>query len=150
MHDHQKTRQLVSLFVAAQHFGVRIEAVRDILGAQQLAKVPLATPEIAGVLNLRGRIVTAIDLRRRLGMEKGQRQASDTTMNIVVDHQGELYSLLVDRVGDVLTLATGRFEADAGSLPPRWRGLAHGIFRLDDGLLIELDVDRILALQAAA
>lgn len=144
-----ETRQLVSMMVAEQQFGVRIDAVRDILGFQQLAKVPLAAPEIAGVLNLRGRIVTAIDLGRRLGIQHGRARSTDQAMNIVVDHRGELYSLLVDRVGEVLTLGHDRFEADTSSLPPQWRPLAHGIFRLDDALLIELDIERVLALVPA-
>ena len=141
-----ETRQLVSMIVAEQQFGVAIEAVRDILGFQRLARVPLAAPEIAGVLNLRGRIVTAMDLGRRLGIQHGTARSPDQTMNIVVDHRGELYSLLVDRVGEVLTLGNGRFAADTSCLPPRWRPLAHGVFRLDDALLVELDVERLLAL----
>ena len=83
-------RQLVSMSVAEQQFGVRIDAVRDILGIQQLAKVPLAAPEIVGVLNLRGRIVTAIDLGRRLGIQHGAARSTERAMNIVVDHRGEL------------------------------------------------------------
>lgn len=140
-------RQLVGMVVAEQRFGVRIDAVRDILGFQQLAKVPLAPVEIAGVLNLRGRIVTAVDLARCLGVERARALPTDQAMNIVVDHRGELYSLLVDRVGDVLTLGEERFEADTSRLPAAWRPLAHGIFRLDDALLVELDVERVLALQ---
>ena len=141
-----ETRQLVSMVVAEQQFGVQIDVVRDILGAQQLAKVPLAAREIAGVLNLRGRIVTAIDLGRRIGSPPGKGRSTEQAMNIVVDHRGELYSLLVDRVGEVLTLDDDRFEADTSSLPVQWRALAHGIFRLDDALLVELDIERVLAL----
>ena len=140
-------RQLIGMTVAAQQFGVRIEAVRDILGPQQLAKVPLAPSEIAGVLNLRGRVVTAIDLARRLGIDRDDKRPADQAMNIVVEDRGELYSLLVDRVGVVLTLGAERFEADGSSLPQHWRPLAHGLFRLDDALLVELDIERVLALQ---
>jgi len=140
-------RQLVSMVVAEQQFGVRIDAVRDILGFQHLAKVPLAAAEIAGVLNLRGRIVTAIDLARRLRIERSSVRPAEQAMNIVVEHRGELYSLLVDRVGEVLTLGEARFEADTGNLPAAWRPLAHGIFRLDEALLVELDIERVLALQ---
>jgi len=143
----RESRQLVSMVVAEQQFGVRIDAVRDILGFQHLAKVPLAAAEIAGVLNLRGRIVTAIHLGRRLTIERASALPADQAMNIVVDHRGELYSLLVDRVGDVLTLGEERFEADTSSLPASWRPLAHGIFRLDEALLVELDIERVLALQ---
>jgi purine-binding chemotaxis protein CheW len=142
-----ETRQLVSMIVAEQRFGVRIDAMRDILGFQQLARVPLAAAEIAGVLNLRGRIVTAIDLGSRLGIQHGKDRSTEQAMNIVVDHRGELYSLLVDRVGEVLTPGNDRFEADTGSLLARWRLLARGIFRLDDALLVEVDIERVLALE---
>lgn len=142
-------RQLVSMVVAGHSFGIDIGTVRDILGVQQLARVPLAPAEIAGVLNLRGRIVTAIDMRRRLGVV-GTASAADLAMNVVVEHKGELYSLLVDRIGEVLTLSGSRFEADLVSLPSHWRPLARGIFRLDAALLIELDVERILAFEAVA
>lgn len=140
--------QLVSMVVAGQELGVRIHAVRDILGCQTLAQVPLAAPEIAGVLNLRGRIVTAIDLRRRLGI--GGCTASAAAMNVVVEHQGELYSLLVDSVGDILTLPDSGFERDPASLPPTWRSLASGVHRLEQALLVELDIARVLDLKAAA
>lgn len=142
-----ETRQLVSMVLAEQSFGVRIDAVRDILGCQQLAKVPLAAPEIAGVLNLRGRIVTAIDLGRRLGIDRRAALPAARAMHIVVDHRGELYSLLVDRVGDVLTLDDERYEANTSGLPPPWRPLARGIYRLPKGLVVELEIERLLALQ---
>jgi purine-binding chemotaxis protein CheW len=140
-------RQLVGMVVAGQQFGLRIDAVRHILGFQRLAKVPLAAAEIAGLLNLRGRIVTAIDLARRLRIERGRALPADQAMHIVVDRRGQLYSLLVDRVGEVLTLGEARFEADSGSLPAAWRPLAHGIFCLDEALLVELDIERVLDLQ---
>lgn len=143
------SRQLVSMVVEGQLQAVRKDVVRDILGSQELARVPLAPAEIAGVLNLRGRIVTAIDLRRRLGMACRSDHGAASSMHVMVDHQGELYSLLVDRVGEVLTLSDDRFEAEGGNLPPRWRPLAHGIFRLDEALLVELDIAGVLALQPA-
>jgi purine-binding chemotaxis protein CheW len=145
-----EARPLVSMIVAEQQFGVRIDAVRESLCLQQLAKVPLSAPEIADVLNLRGRIVTAIDLGHRLGIQPGTARSTDQAMNLEVDHRGELYRLLVDRVGEVLALSEDRFEADSSSLPPHWRSLAHGIFRLDDAPLVELDVQRVLALASAS
>lgn len=143
------TRQLVSMVVAGQDFGIEIGAVRDILSVQQLARVPLAPAEIAGVLNLRGRIITAIDMPCRLGVATTGSGASNVAMNVVVDHKGELYSLLVDRIGEVLTLGNEAFEVDVTSLPQHWRTLARGIYRLDDGLLVELDIERVLALPSA-
>lgn len=145
---HHVSCQLLSVVVAGQRFGIAIDSVRDILGPQQMTVVPLAAPEIAGVLNLRGRVVTVIDLRRRLGLGAGDNAASRRPMHIVVDHAGELYSLLVDHVGEVLALDCDRLEAETIGLPQQWRPLARGIVRLDEALLVELDVERTLALEA--
>ena len=144
------TRQLVSMVVAGQQLGIAIGAVRDILGTQQIARVPLAPPEIAGVLNLRGRIVTAIDMHRRIGVQLAARPNAERAMNVVVDHKGELYSLLVDQIGEVLTLGDDCFDADTACLPRHWRPLALGIHRLEEALLVELDIERVLALPAVA
>src|SRR3546814_17937554 len=84
--------------IADQLFGIPVLQVQDVLGQQRITRIPLAPPEIAGPLNLRGRIVTAIDVRLRLGL--GPRERSDKDMSIVVDYRGELYSLMVDQVGE--------------------------------------------------
>ena len=106
----------------------------------------LAPPEVAGSLNLRGRIVTAIDIRTRLGLpelEDGKKR-----MSVVVDHGGELYSLMVDSVGEVLSLTEVSFERNPATLDPRWREVSAGIYRLDSTLLVVLDVSRLLLLSA--
>src|SRR5688572_3433820 len=100
--ESQGTREFVSMTVAGQLFGIPVLTVQDVLGEQRITRVPLALPEVAGTLNLRGRIVTAIDMRRRLGLEA--RPPEITGMNVVVDRAGELYSLIVDSVGEVLSL----------------------------------------------
>ncbi len=96
------SQEYVTLTVANQLCGIPVLTVRDILGPQQVTRVPLAPPEVAGSLNLRGRIVTAIDLRRRLGLPPAEEGARP--MSVVVDTMGEFYSLLVDQVGEVLAL----------------------------------------------
>lgn len=134
-------RDFVTARVGGQLFGIPVLAVRDILGPQKLASIPLAPPEIAGALNLRGRIVTAIDLRRRLGLDPADREKS---MSVVVDHHGELYSLLIDEVGEVLSVPAEAFEHNPPTMEGRWREVSVGIFRLEDRLLVVLDVDRLL------
>jgi len=134
--------ELVSIWLDKQLVGIPVSQVQDILGPQRITAVPRAAVEIAGVLNLRGRIVTAIDLRVRLGM--APRGADARSMSVVVDHKGELYSLLIDQVGEVLEAPLDRFEADTGALSPAWRELASGVFRLDRRLLVLLDVGRVL------
>ena len=134
--------ELVSIWLDKQLVGIPVSQVQDILGPQRITAVPRAATEIAGVLNLRGRIVTAIDLRVRLGMARRGEDAD--TMSVVVDHKGELYSLLIDQVGEVLEAPLDRFEADTTALSPAWRELACGVFRLEKQLLVLLDVGRVL------
>ena len=136
--------EFVTVYIDGQLFGFPVLQVQDVLAPQRITPVPLAPPEVAGSLNLRGRIVTAIDIRKRLGMaaveSKGPR------MSVVVELSGELYSLLVDSVGEVLSVDSGTFECNPATLDPRWRDVSTGIHRLKDTLLIILDVSRLLNL----
>jgi purine-binding chemotaxis protein CheW len=135
------SEEYVTAVLDGQLFGIPVLSVQDVLGPQDLANIPLAPPEVAGSLNLRGRIVTAIDLRKRLGMEPADREKS---MSIVVDHHGELYSLLIDEVGEVLRVPLQNYERNPPTLDPRWRDVSQGIFRLDGRLLVILQVQRLL------
>ena len=132
----------VTMTIADQLFGIPVLQVRDVLGPQRITRVPLAPAEVAGSLNLRGRIVTAIDVRRRLSLPV--RPAEMREMSVVVDHGGELYSLMVDSVGEVLSLSGSAFEPNPATLDPQWRDVASGIYRLDGALLVILDVARLL------
>ena len=136
-----ESEEFVTAVIDGQLFGIPVLSVQDVLGPQALANIPLAPPEVAGSLNLRGRIVTAIDLRKRLGMEPADREKS---MSIVVDHHGELYSLLIDEVGEVLSVPMQNYERNPATLDPRWRDVSQGIFRLDGRLLVILQVQRLL------
>jgi purine-binding chemotaxis protein CheW len=138
----QDNGEFVSITVAGQLFGIPVLQVQDVLGPQRITRIPLAPPEVAGSLNLRGRIVTAIDLRIRLRLPRlpeGQRG-----MSVVVDHGGELYSVMVDAVGEVLSLRAENAERNPATLDPVWRDVSGGIYRLDKSLLIVLDVARVL------
>lgn len=134
----------LTLTVAEALCGIPVLAVRDVLTAQAITRIPLAPPEVAGSLNLRGRIVTAIDLRRRLGLPPRPEGAAG--MNVVVEREGELYSLLVDHVGEVVPLPLAGRAAKPPTLDPVWREVAEAVQRLDDRLLILLDVERVLAI----
>jgi purine-binding chemotaxis protein CheW len=134
--------QYVSIVIAGQSFGIPVLIVHDVLGPQRITRIPLAPPEVAGSLNLRGRIVTAIDVRLCLGLEK--RPPEMTGMSVVVEHTGEFYSLIVDNVGEVLTLPAATMERNPATLDPRWREISNGIYRLEDQLLVVLDADRLL------
>jgi purine-binding chemotaxis protein CheW len=135
-------RQYVSITIDGQMFGIPVLIVHDVLGPQRITRIPLAPAEVAGSLNLRGRIVTAIDVRLRLGLMK--RPPTMGGMSVVVEHSGEFYSLMVDGVGEVLTLSASEFERNPATLDPRWRDISLGIYRLQDQLLVILDVNRLL------
>jgi purine-binding chemotaxis protein CheW len=133
--------QFVTIRIGGQLFGIPVLLVHDVLQQQRITRVPLAPPEVAGSLNLRGRIVTAINMRRRMGMDA---TTDKRTMAVVVENHNELYSLIVDAVGEVLTLSSGDFERNPPTLSGSWRDLSAGIFRLKDELMVVLDIGRLL------
>jgi purine-binding chemotaxis protein CheW len=144
----ERTKEFVTFSIGGQMFGIHVLKVQDVLGSMKTTRVPLAPPEIAGSLNLRGRIVTAIDVRLRLGLPP--RDDDSASMAIVVEHDHELYSLLVDQVGEVLALPTDGFERNPPTLDARIRDYSDGIHRLDKQLLVLLSVERLLDYGRAA
>lgn len=139
------TQQYVTALVGGQLFGLRIGCVQDVFVVERLTRVPLAKAEIAGVFNLRGRIVTLIDLRRRLGLPA--RRAEGAMMAIGTRCGGESYGLLIDEIGAVLTLGDDTHEANPPNLDAALAPLAAGVHRLDDGVMVVLDVERVLDLE---
>lgn len=146
--DHQNFAEYVTATVGGQLFGLPILRVQDVFKPERLTRVPLSPPEISGVLNLRGRIVTIVDLRVRLGL--GNCEDGAARMAVGVETAGESYGLLVDAVGEVLKLDSRQLEAAPVNLDPRLSALSAGIHRLDDKLLLVLDLDKVLDLRAAA
>jgi purine-binding chemotaxis protein CheW len=129
-------------------FGIGIERVQEVIGFQEITPVPLASAEIAGLINLRGQIVPALDLRRCF--EMAPRPAAARPGNVVVRAPEGAVSLLVDRIGDVLSLEQAQFERPPETLRGRERALIRGAYKLPDRLLLVLDIDRVLQLGAAA
>ena len=148
----ENTQQNMTVYVTAmidgQLFGLPIVRVQDVFIPERLTRVPLAPPEIVGVLNLRGRIVTLIDLRRRFGL--GERKEGEDVMAIGVESRGESYGLLIDRVGEVVELDGVAREPNPVNLDQRLAQMSSGIYRLDDQLLIVVDVDRVLDIGSKA
>jgi purine-binding chemotaxis protein CheW len=138
----ENLKEYVTAMVGDQLFGLPILRVQDVFAPARVTRVPLALPEIAGILNLRGRIVTLIDLRCRLGLPP--RAGSGAMMAIGVEARGESYGLLIDSIGEVLKLDDGRREPNPVNLDPRLAGVSAGIYRLEEQLLVVVDVDRVL------
>ena len=134
--------QYVTMIVADQLFGIPVIDVHDVLSVRKTTPVPLAPDEVAGALNLRGRIVTVVDVRTRLGLPPRDRGAD--AMCVVVEHKGEPYSLMIDAVGEVMTLPLDSFERNPPTLDPRWREVSSSICQLDGRLLVMLDIDRLM------
>jgi len=136
----------LTLLVGGQLCGVPVLEVRDVILESAVTRIPLAPPEIAGNINLRGRIVTAIDLRRRLALPEAGPGAKAAA--VVAEAGGGGYALLVDQALEVLTLDVGDLEPPPPTLGPAWRDFATGIFRLSDRLMVVLDIERVLFLDS--
>ena len=137
-----ETEEFVTFTIAGQLFGIPVLQIQDVLSSYHITPIPLAPPEIIGSLNLRGRVVTAIDVRLRLGLAARPKDAE--SMSIVAENEGELYSLMVDSVGEVLALSQSAYERNLPTLDAKFRTFSEGIYRLDNQLLVVLDVKRLL------
>ena len=150
--DNDSTAELMTEYVTVtigdQLFGLPIFRVQDVFVPERLTRVPLAPPEVAGILNLRGRVVTAVDMRVRLDF--GTRPPGAPVMAIGIEFKGEFYGLLVDAVGEVMHLPNNTCEAKPTNFDPRLSKVAAGIYRLEGQLLIVLDVDRLLDIKNSA
>lgn len=139
-------RQFCTFYLQEQYYGLDVLRVQEIVRSQPLTRVPLADPIVRGLMNLRGQIVTAIDLRRRLGLP--DRDAGES-VNIVVQTEDGAVSLLVDEIGDVLDVAEQDFETPPDTLHGPAREMIQGAFKLPDRLLVVLDCDRIVSVPDA-
>ena len=148
MHENTEFTEFVTLTIAGQLFGLPISRVQDVFKPSRITRVPLAGPEFAGVLNLRGRIVTAIDMRNRLELQR--RDADRAPMAIGIEAKGESFGLLVDAVGEVLKLPDAEREPNPINLDRKLAAVSAGVYRLEGQLLVVLDIDRVLDLRAAA
>ena len=136
--------EFVTAVIGGQLFGLPISRVQDVFMPERVTRVPLSSAEIAGLLNLRGRIVTVIDMRARLGLARAD--DGKPPMAVGVDLRGESYGLLIDQIGEVLRLPEASREENPVNLDPRMAKFAGGVHRLDGQLMVVLDVDRVLEL----
>ncbi len=136
-------KEFLTIKIDGQMFGIPILQVQDVLGEIKVTRIPLAPPQVSGSLNLRGRIVTAIDVRKCLGLTVLE-EDTNRKMSVVVMHDDELYSLIIDNVGDVLTLQDKDFEQNPATLDLIWKSVSLGVYRLDGQILVILDVPKLL------
>ncbi len=144
----QAFEEFVTVMVGEQMFGLPIDRVHDVFIASSVTTVPLAPREIIGLLNLRGRVVTAMCLRRRLGLP--DRTGAGQEMAVGLERAGESYGLLVDSVGEVMKLSADTHEPSPVHMDQAWVKLSRGVHRLEDKLLIILDVDAVLSFDVDA
>ena len=138
--------QLVTMTVEGQLFGLPILSVQDIVETHKITQVPRTPSAISGIMNLRGRIVTVINLRRILGRSDD----SNSRMGVTVEFKGDLYTILVDQIGEVRLLSKKDFEAAPATLDTKLKQLCTGIYRLDGELLVVLDVNQVLSMDTIA
>jgi purine-binding chemotaxis protein CheW len=136
------SRQYATFAVGGLFFGINVTEVQEVLRYQEMTGVPLAPPMIEGLINLRGQIVTALDMRRRLALEP--RPLDTWPMNMVVQSDDGPVSLLVDEIGDVITVRPEQFELPPDNLNPAHRQLMDGVYKLDNRLLLVLDREKVL------
>lgn len=137
------TEQLYCTFhVGGQFYGVPVEDVREVIMNQARTRVPLAPPAVLGMMNIRGRIVSAIDMRTVLRLPETGRP--EEPVNLIVRHLGEEVGLVVDRIGDVLEIDAAMREPPPDTLGQIERGFIEGVFQLEDRLLLVLDIHQVL------
>lgn len=146
--DRSVTSDYVTFRLAEQWIGIPVQIVQEVLVTQRISSVPLSADAIAGFLNLRGQIVTAVDLRVTLRL--GARAPDTEYMNVVVRHEGELFALMVDEVGDVVSVAMDSVEAAQTTLASRWREACAGVVKRERGLLVLMHVEALLRLEHAS
>ncbi len=141
-------RQFCTFSLDGLLFGVDVATVQEVIRYQEMTEVPLAHRVVRGLINLRGQLVTALDLRRRLGLT--ERCENERPMNVVVRTEDGAVAFLVDAIGDVVTVEPDRWEPAPTTLAVSTRALIPGAYKLDDRLLLLLDVDTALDVGAIA
>lgn len=139
----QSSYEYVTVRIGGQLFGVEVDEIREVFSPQDITQVPRASSEIAGLLNLRGRIVTAVDARRRLNLPPRENDAP--VMALGLEQGAELFGVLVDEVGEVMRLKADTLEASPAHLDPHWRALLKGVHRLEKDLLAVLDIRTLIS-----
>ena len=140
----EESKQFVTMTIGHQLFGIDVEHVVDILSPQKISSIPLTRKEIVGSLNLRGRIVTALDIRVLLDIQ--DKIELDKNMCVVIENKNELFSLVVDKVGDVVSISKSKLAKNPDNLNKLWHEVSIGIFPMNDELVVILGVTKVLSM----
>lgn len=135
-----QAHQFCTFFLDGQYFGVPVQQVQEVLRYQEMTEVPLVSSVIRGLINLRGQIIIAVDLRRQLGMQ--DRAEKRKPMNVIMRTDEGAFSLLVDEIGDVIEVDEGTFEQPPDTLQGMAKGMLRGVYKLPAKLLLVLDTEQ--------
>lgn len=133
----------VTMRLSDQLFGIRVDSIEDILLPSKITPVPLAPAEIKGAINLRGRIVTVIDLKTKLSLINNKEKVLDDYRSVVIEYKGELYSIMVDKVSEVMNLSKKDIAHNPDNLPDVWRSISDGVYSMDNELMVILNVNKL-------
>ena len=147
-HPGEELEDFVTFTIGNQLFGISVLRVQNILTLDQIAPIPLAPKEVRGSINLRGRIVTVIYVRVRLSLPRRENAGNGKNMGVTVEQDNDLCTLLVDVIGDVIGLSPTLYEGNPGTLDPKWRDFSNVVYRLEEKLMVVLDIEQLLDLQA--
>jgi len=146
----QNLQRFVTFIVGNQLFGIPNEKSQSILHLESITHIPLAPPEVEGLANIRGQISTVLRTRKRLGIDERSLdvdRGNVRVMGISIEQDGNLYILLIDRIGDIVDISTSNRDNSASAVEPRWREFTLGIYRLEHQLMVALDVDRFIEIK---
>ena len=141
-------KQFCTFYLDGHFFGIDVLEVQEVFRYQEMTTVHLAPPVVRGLINLRGQIITAIDLRKRLDLP--ERSEEEEPLNVVVRASDEVVSLLVDEIGDVLEVPDDKFESPPGTISAAMRDLIKGVYKLEGKLLLILDTARVMQYESTA
>ncbi|MDB2414394.1 chemotaxis protein CheW [Rickettsiales bacterium] len=144
--ESKNAHRYVSMRIDSQLFGMKVEKIEDILMPQEITPIPLSGEEIIGSLNLRGRIVTAIDLRVVLGIPKLEERKDYRSIVIICNN--ELYSLVVDSVSEVFNIPSSAISKNPENLSDKWKEICNGVYSVKDELMIILDPTKLLKVES--
>lgn len=136
------TIQLCTFYINEHLFGIEVDRVQEVIKQHQITPLPLSPTFVGGLINLRGQIVMVIDLKDKMNLAKSLENSAQ--MNIVLRHADSLISLLVDSVGDVISVSPEQIESEHHHLPPEVSKMIMGICKTEQSLLMVLDPQQLI------